>query len=259
MGTKHNLYERYTSTSSLASGVDQGAVLAWSKGYFRAHYTRLLPNDKNAKILEIGCGYGRYMTTLLEMGYINCYGIDLSHEQILYAKTVLRLSNVEQADALDWLNDREATFDCILGLDVLEHLQTNDLLMLGEKIYRALKPGGIAVFQVPNALSPLNPVIYGDLTHMRAFTPQSMQQFFLHIGFIPVGYFEIPPHIHGIQSAIRKILWAGIAKPVISAFIRIAHGRVFGGDIYTFNFIAVAKRDIELVSSQSSGATMPKQ
>lgn len=245
MGIGHNLYERYTSTSSLASGVDQEAVMEWSKGYFRAHYAGLLPSDKNAKILEVGCGYGRYMATLLEMGYVNCYGIDLSHEQIFHARTVLRLSNVEQVDALEWLNGKEAVFDCILGMDVLEHLPTDDLIRLGEKICRALRPRGIAIFQVPNAMSPLNPVIYGDLTHVRAFTPQSMQQFFLHTGFVPAGYFEIPPYVHGIQSAIRRILWSGVVKPIIGAFVRIAHGRILGGDIYTFNFIAVARRDIE--------------
>ena len=246
MENKNVLYECYTSTSSLVPGVDKEAVIKWSKGYFRTHYSKLLPSDKCAKILEVGCGYGRYIKTLSEMGYVNCYGVDLSHEQISYAKTVLHLSNVEQADALDWLDGKEAMFDCILGLDILEHFQTSDLLRLGEKMYKALKPEGSVIFQVPNDMSPFNPIRYGDLTHVRAFTPQSMQQFFLHVGLVPVGYFEIPPFIHGIQSAIRKLIWAGIIKPFISIFVRIAHGRVFGKDIYTSNFIAVAKRKIEV-------------
>lgn len=245
MGNK-SLYERYTSTSSLANGVNVDTVLLWSKGYFRAHYSSLLPCDKSAKILEVGCGYGKYIQALSEMGYKDCYGIDLSSEQIAYAKSVLGLSNVEQADALDWLDGKEAKYDCILGLDILEHFQTDDLLRLGEKMHRALKPGGRAIFQVPNGMSPLTPIIYGDLTHVRAFTPQSMQQFLLHVGFVPSGILEIPPHVHGIQSAIRRILWVVIIKPMIGFLVRVIHGRMGGGDIYTSNFITLANRKLNV-------------
>lgn len=243
MENKNNLYERYTSTSSLTNGVNEEAVLTWSKGYFRAHYSSLLPSDKSAKILEVGCGYGKYIQALSEMGYEDCYGIDLSSEQISHAKSVLGLSNVEQADALDWLNGKDAIFDCILGLDILEHFPTGDLLRLGEKMYKALKPSGTVIFQVPNGMSPLNPIIYGDLTHVRAFTPQSMQQFLLHVGFAPTGYFEIPPYVHGIKSAIQRVLWTGVVKPTISALVRVIHGKVMGGNIYSSNFIAYAKKD----------------
>ena len=242
MVKKYNLYERYTSTSSLVSGVNEEAVLTWSKGYFRAHYSKLMPSDKNARILEVGCGYGRYIKTLSEMGYTNCYGIDLSAEQVSYAKRVLGLSNVDQADALDWLDGKEAMFDCILGLDILEHFQTDDLLRLGEKMCKALKPGGSVIFQVPNGMSPLNPYIYGDLTHVRAFTPQSIQQFLIHVGFVPTAFLEIPPHVNGIKSALQKVLWTVIFKPGIGLLVRVMHGRVMGGDIYTSNFIAVAKK-----------------
>lgn len=249
MENKNELYERYTSTSSLVSGVDEEAVLTWSKGYFRAHYSHLLPQDKNAKILEVGCGYGRYIAVLSEMGYTNCYGIDLSDEQISHAKTVLQLTNVEQADALDWLSTKDAMFDCILGLDILEHFSTDDLLRLGEKMYRTLKPGGCAIFQVPNGMSPLNPIIYGDLTHVRAFTPQSMHQFLLHVGFVPSGYFEIPPYVHGIKSALQRALWICVVKPSISALVRVIHGRVMGGRIYSSNFIAYAEKSANVTSN----------
>lgn len=245
MAVKHDLYQRYTSTSSLAGVVDEERVLTWSKGYFRAHYSGLLPSDKNAKILEVGCGYGRYMATLSDMGYTNCYGIDLSAEQIAYAKSALGLSNLEQADALDWLDGKEAVFDCILAIDVLEHLGNDDLLDLAKKINSALKPGGVVVFQVPNGMSPMNPVPYGDLTHVRAFTPQSMQQLFLNTGFVTSGYYELPPYSHGIQSAIRRVLWMLIIKPAIGVFVRMVHGKVMGGAIFTSNFMAVAKRDVE--------------
>jgi 2-polyprenyl-3-methyl-5-hydroxy-6-metoxy-1,4-benzoquinol methylase len=241
MENKYNLYDRYTSTLALAN-VDEKTMRKWSERYFRAHFVKLLPTDKDAKILEVGCGYGRYLKILADMGYANCYGIDISDEQVIYAKTNLDLSNVEKADALDWLNGKEAVFDCILILDVLEHLEIGYLFQLGERIYSSLKHGGRIVVQVPNALSPLNPHHYGDLTHVRAFTVQSIQQFFLHSCLIPIGYYEVPPYVYGVKSAVRKILWSLIVKPAIGIFIRIVHGNVTGGDIYTANLIAVAER-----------------
>lgn len=240
MNTKHDLYKNYTSTSSLAAGIDENAIIAWSKGYFRAFYSTLLPRNKGVKILEVGCGYGKYLQALSEMGYKDCYGIDLSPEQISYAQSVLGLANVELADALEWLDGKEAMFDCILAIDILEHLENEALLDLVEKINMALKPDGIAIFQVPNAMSPLNPITYGDLTHVRAFTPDSMQQLFLNTGFDPSGYYEIPVYVHGIRSAIRRIVWAILFRPAIGLFVRMVHGKVMGGDIYTSNFIAVA-------------------
>lgn len=244
MKNKNELYKRYTSTSSLPNGVDEETLLTWSKGYFRANYLHLLPQDKNAKILEVGCGYGRYIAVLSEMGYTNCYGIDISHEQITHAKNILKLVNVEEADAFDWLNNKVDEFDCVLGLDILEHFETDDLLKLGVSIYKALKPGGTVIFQVPNGMSPINPFIYGDLTHFRAFTPQSMKQFLLHVGFVPMGYFEIPPYVYGIKSAIRRGCWMAIIKPLISFVVLVIHSRVLGVDIYTSNFITLAKKEI---------------
>lgn len=246
MKIKNKLYERYTTTSSLASDVDEQKVLTWSKGYFRANYSGLIPRDKGAKILEVGCGYGRYLVALSEMGYTNCYGIDLSSEQVAYAQTVLQLTNVEQADALEWLNDKDSVFDCILGLDILEHFPTDELLKLGEMMHKALKPGGTVIFQVPNALSPLNPIIYGDLTHVRAFTQLSMQQFLLNVGFVSAVYSEVSPYVYGIRSAIQKVLWIVLIKPLLRAFFLVIHGRVGGGNIFSSNFITRALKDASI-------------
>jgi 2-polyprenyl-3-methyl-5-hydroxy-6-metoxy-1,4-benzoquinol methylase len=238
-----NLYENYTSTASLESVVNEKAMLDWSRGYFMAHYKKLLPSDKHAKVLEVGCGYGRYIKILSEMGYTDCYGVDLSSEQIAYAKTKLSLENVEQANALDWLVGKDQTYDCILGLDLLEHLNMEDLLTLGERIYKALKPGGIIILQVPNGMSPLNPIIYGDLTHVRAFTVRSMQQFLLLVGFGKKSYFEIPPYVHGIRSAIQRAIWSSFFRPLIGAFVYAVHGKVLAGNIYSSNFIAYAVKN----------------
>ena len=243
MKARDKLFDRYTSTSSLAH-VDEATVLKWSYSYFKTHYSRFLPTDKKANVLEIGCGYGRYLKALSDMGYVNCRGIDISQEQILYAKNTLNLSNVEKADALDWMENKDAEFDCILALDILEHLDNDYLLNLGEAIYKALKPGGRVIIQVPNGISPMNPIRYGDLTHVRAFTESSIRQFLIYGGFELEGIYDIPPHIYSVVSAVRFILWAIVLKPLLHVFARIAHGSLANG-VYTQNFIFVGKKPLK--------------
>jgi len=225
----------------MSDDIDEDDVINTSIKYFVANFETLLPPNRDARILDIGCGYGRYLHALVKMGYRNCHGIDISEDQVKYAQQELGLLNVEYADAVGWLEGRANEYDCILAIDLLEHLTNETLLDLGEKIYAALKPGGILIIQVPNGVSPLNPYIYGDLTHVRAFTIKSMQQFFLHCGFIPEGFHEILPMVVGFKSAVRRFLWPILIKPSIVWFMFFVNGRS-RVNIYSANFIAVARR-----------------
>ena len=236
------IYERYSSTQALADGQDINEVLKWSHSYFEAYYIKLLPLNKESEILDIGCGYGRYLLSLHKLGYKRCYGIDISEEQTDYAKNVLGLNNVERADAELWLEDKESFFDVIFAIDILEHLCINDLIDLCQKIFISLKPGGRFIVQVPNGTSLINPIIYGDLTHVRAFTVESIKQLFLLAGFsLPFDYYEIPPHNFNSIHKLKKILWRLFLRPIISFFIIATYHRMSPG-IYTNNFIAVVHK-----------------
>jgi 2-polyprenyl-3-methyl-5-hydroxy-6-metoxy-1,4-benzoquinol methylase len=239
-----SLYKDYTSTSSMSDEIDEVDAVTTGRKYFVFNFEKLLPTDKGARILDIGCGYGRYLYALMEMGYRNCHGIDISDVQVQYAQRELGLANIEQADAVKWLEGRSEEFDCILAIDLLEHLPNDALLEMGEKMYGALKPGGRIIVQVPNGVSPLNPYVYGDLTHVRAFTAKSMRQFFLHTGFVPAEFREVPPLVVGFKSAVRSIFWHLLIKPLIVWFMYFVNGKK-KGDIYSANFIAVAERAIK--------------
>ena len=236
-----DLYDRYTSTSSLV-GVDVERTIAWNFGFFVEHFRPYLPRDRDAAILDLGCGYGKNLMVLQELGYANCCGVDLSREQVEYAHQHLGLAGVECADALQWLDGREDTFEAILVMDVLEHLPLSDLMDLGSKVRAALKPGGVLLVQTPNGMSPLNPFAYGDLTHVRAFTAQSLRQFFLHSGLEPVAYREALEHSHNIRSFVKRAIWKTVLRPAVQLFVRLAHGNVYGGAIHTANIIAIARK-----------------
>ncbi len=234
-----NLYERYTSTSPLVEQ-DIKKLVTWSEKYFACNYKKWLPNNKHAKILDLACGFGRYTKILSDMGYDNVKGVDLSPEQVNYATEIMGLNNVEQADVSNWLKDKKDSFDCILALDILEHLVNDDLVKMGQSIYSSLKVNGNVIIQVPNAVSPINHIIYGDLTHVRAFTVGSLRQFLLNVGFHHIQFQSALPPIHGVKSFVRRILWLLTLLPAIKAYIAIVHGIDNNQGIYTPNIIAIA-------------------
>jgi SAM-dependent methyltransferase len=236
-----DLYRRYTSTVALPDGADARALVAWSRGYFAAHVVPHLPADRSAVIGEIGCGWGRYLAALAALGYARAEGVDVSPEQVAYAREHLRLTNVAQGDAVAWLGERRGRFDALLALDVLEHLDTDALVAVMEAAREALRPGGVVVVQAPNALAPLSPLRYADLTHARAFTAGSLAQLFRAAGLTPRAFHEAAPHGRGPAATLRRLVWKAALRPLVKGWMLAANGDAMGG-IYTANVIGVAER-----------------
>ena len=82
---KCDFYKNYTTTSMLL-GENEHTITNLSIKYFNHHISRHLPHDKKSSILDIGCGFGRYLKALEMNGYPNSFGIDPSEEQISYAE-----------------------------------------------------------------------------------------------------------------------------------------------------------------------------
>jgi len=103
-------------------------------------------------ILDLGCGPGIYLEKLAELGH-SCTGLDFSKNSISYA-----VSQAKEKDfginyiCQDYLElDFESQFDLIIliytDLGVLIPEEREGLL---DKIYRALKPNGVFIFDVLN-------------------------------------------------------------------------------------------------------------
>ena len=79
-----------------------------------------LPSDRNARILEIGCGMGYTLTLLQEMGYTRAEGIDIDPGQTKACETKkLNITLVNDSEA--FLRERPESYEIIIALDVLEH------------------------------------------------------------------------------------------------------------------------------------------
>lgn len=126
--------------------------------YLRRHVDEVFravdvkPDDR---VLEVGCGMGRYTLLLAERG-VRVEGFDLSP---------VLLSHLDRfnggrfdvplhcGDLLDPAPALEGAFDDVMGFFVLHHIV--DIEASFRSVLRLLKPGGRCVFVEPNAYNPL--------------------------------------------------------------------------------------------------------
>ena len=205
---KKIIYESYVSTHNRNLYGDM--TIARIEGHFPVlnhHYKAHLPADKNARILDIGCGDGNLVYWLHKVGYPNAMGIDISGEQI--AKGLqLGIKNLQEADLIAFLNSNTEKFDCVFARDVIEHFTRNEVFEILALISKNLKDNGRFIMQVPNGQGFFyTSVFYGDYTHEMAYTESSVNQVILNTGFKSSRCFPTGPVKKGLVSVIRYYLW----------------------------------------------------
>jgi SAM-dependent methyltransferase len=139
-----------------------------------------------ARLLDIGCGTGGSSLVLARHG--EAIGLDRELRSFrLSPDRPYRHRVVSTADTLPFAN---GTFDAVVALDVLEHL--DDDVAAAREIHRVLKPGGAAVIFVP-ALSILwghNDVVSH---HRRRYSRRTLAATLTAAGFrlSHLGYFNL--------------------------------------------------------------------
>lgn len=99
---------------------------------------------KTVKVLDFGCGSGIFVQELAEARY-HSYGVDISEEAIKFGKLQGR-KNLEVLDSHK-VNFPDNTFDAVVTLDVLEHLEDEEWAL--KEMERILKPDGVLIVMVP--------------------------------------------------------------------------------------------------------------
>lgn len=111
--------------------------------YFKKQY----PEDKDLKILDAGCGTGALLENLIEHGYEDVKGMDISEHALFYCKK-RNLHKILQG-SISSLPFRNNQFDLITSIDVIYCLQVvNDVTALRE-FYRVLNNNGRLILNVP--------------------------------------------------------------------------------------------------------------
>ena len=99
-------------------------------------------NSDFRTVLDVGCGTGLNLIYLKHYGTV--IGLDLSKEALNFCK-LRAAENLIQADA-EKVPFKDDTFDLIIALDLLEHLDDRDVL---KEFYRVLNPNAYLIATVP--------------------------------------------------------------------------------------------------------------
>ena len=142
-----------------------------------------LPDNRDAPILDIGCGYGFALRGLRDLGYKRLLGIETSPQQAKRCRDAgFEVAVVE--DTVKWLQDHEKQFAFVVLLDVLEHIPVNSQIQFARAVYGVFQSAGKLIVTVPNANSILAPRWrYIDYTHHSSFTEHSLYFVLKNAGF----------------------------------------------------------------------------
>lgn len=153
---------------------------AWHKGFFihsdnpnlwKRNFEELRQRDialftlgdlNGKSVLDIGCGAGLYVLTMLKMGAAHVAGQDLSESAVQLGKrTCAREGYTPDLKVGDCtkLQFESNSFDAVFSGDVFEHITDDQKLATLKEIYRVLRPGGIVTIKTPN-LSYLKAVVF---------------------------------------------------------------------------------------------------
>ncbi len=102
--------------------------------------------SKKAKIVDAGCGFGKWVIYLHRHGY-NIVGIDNNEFALSKLKEFDSTLQVEAGDILN-IKYQDNYFDAYISMGVIEHFEEGPHAPLKEA-YRLLKPGGLAFVSVP--------------------------------------------------------------------------------------------------------------
>lgn len=160
--------------------------------------------EKTSAILDLGCGYGSFLSFLQSKKYTNVTGVDLSTQEISICKRLFKSYNFVQEDILNFVSNTNQKFDVVYLSHVIEHIKKEDLFVFLEGVKRMLNDQGIFVIIAPNSGAYFNAAAnrYGDLTHEIGFTELSLRQVLMVAGF---GDIEAR-NFYGVGKPFLRIL-----------------------------------------------------
>jgi len=187
-----------------------------SKGYEEWYYD-CLPDDTQAKILDIGCGDGKFLFFLKQKGYKEIEGLELSSQQAREARKNLNCPIHFADSTISFLERYINVYDMITMNDVLEHVPKRETVKLLKAVYGAVRPGGRLIINVPQ-ISGLTSIFcrYNDFTHETIFTEMSLKQVLFTAGLYNVKFIKqklpfkwTPRHL---AYRMMRLLWYYILK-----------------------------------------------
>ena len=131
--------------------------------------------DRAMSILEAGCGSGRVVKYLSDLGYENVHGIELNLDAVHHINQQFPELKIVHGDILEMPYAKES-FDAVLSYGVVEHFPESVVRPM-QSLFDVLKPGGIAVITVP-CLNGIR--LTAARLHLEFLNPKTIVRFIRH-------------------------------------------------------------------------------
>lgn len=182
---RHRLRRRYDKNYHVFS--DRGPLYNFLSDFvtlIRVLLFSVKYKNKEAKILEIGCGEGRFLFFLKLFNYTNTVGLEVSrHASKKANKKGLKIINTSFENSKLTANQ----FDVVIMNHVIEHFVSLPVIM--RKLQKITKNGGLVIVTTPNG-GGFPAKIFGEnwydwdfSYHMGIFTKKSLLKLFKLYGF----------------------------------------------------------------------------
>jgi SAM-dependent methyltransferase len=176
------------------------------------------------RLLEVGCGTGGLLREL--SSWAEAYGLDLEREAVAFCQE----RGIDRAcqGSVNTLPFRDNTFDGIIGVDVLEHLDDDEGAL--RELLRVCRPGGVLVATVP-AFQFLWSRRDVQLHHKRRYTLPQFRARVARAGFqvLKSTYVNLPLFLPLLVMVKTGRLRSGANQKVDYALVPGAINRVLGG------------------------------
>lgn len=181
------------------------------------YLSKLLP--PNGKVLDAGCGFGLPFLKYFSDNQYRVIGTDISLESLKIAKKFAPNANlyVQDTSNLDFVQN---TFDLIICLYSIMHLDIVNQKKAFSKIYEILAPGGYFRVNFPNK----DYTGYDEYAGLRSFdghnlpcyhtTPEKYKEIFLELGFEIIESKNKFTDIREENGKKINLFWMLVRKPI---------------------------------------------
>jgi len=201
-----------------------------------------LPESKDARILDFGCGFGHFIRALGRRGYVRAEGYDIEPAALAFCRSNgVPAIDGNQIDVAELPHQ----YDFIFTSHVLEHIPKEHVIETLGKLRQRLKPGGALFVCVPNAQSSTGCYwAYEDFTHYTAYTSGSLYYVLSKAGYAGIDFVDkdctegIPP----ARRAIKRFL-LGLYAANYRFWNRVTSSATHASspEIFSYEIKAIAK------------------
>lgn len=195
----------------------------WQARYPEQYFTYLLGDRiahrlrrylaRGHRVLDYGCGMGFLSRHLAAFG-AEVWAADVSPEAVQAANARNRgVAGFHGARTLDETSAAGERFDRILSVEVIEHLDDENLAGFFARLRDLIAPDGIVVITTPNeedlrasqVFCPHCSHVFHRWQHLRSFSPESLSETVTGSGFDVVDVFTTDFARRGIPGAVQAL------------------------------------------------------